>query len=457
MNSGNRELDKPEGGNRFLRWPTKIFGPMPGINEINLACWSVVAAIFITRFCIPVWIQFKAGRGSIPLFPNDFVYFYGIGHIAKEFPSSRLYDYSLQLKTFNDIYQLPERAYGPSPYPPFVALFFSIFAWVSFRAAFFAWMACSLLLYCVGITAAARDFFPRERVKISLILCLAIAFYPFFWGIIVNGQLTALAVCTLGFTVYLERRSRFFQSGLALSALAYKPTLLLLVIPMLFLTRRFKTLAGFATGAAALMLLGTAFGGIGIWPEYLRFLKLFGQLTGVNAQSSLLLYKFVDLNSFLQAIGGGRSTPEMAIFALITISIGTVLGVLLWKSAKCGRPVQSLAWATTITWTLLLNVYVPMYDSVLVVLAAVLAIGAVKEIGWGAAIDWVASLSILIFAISWVSYDVAREHRIQLLSLAIAVLGLAELYILHRMIVRGRPLDRVSAAKAKGLSDFPAR
>ncbi|MGA2218340.1 MAG: glycosyltransferase family 87 protein [Terracidiphilus sp.] len=452
MDSGNRAPDKSETENRFLRWPSAILGPMPGIQEINLACWSVVAAIFVTRFCLPVWIQYKAGRGSIPLFPNDFVYFYGIGQIAKDFPASRLYDYSLQLKTFNEIYQLPARAYGPSPYPPFVALFFSLFARVSFRVAFFAWTVCSLLLYCMGITAAARDFFPRDRVKISLILCLAIAFYPFFWGIVVNGQLSAVAVCALGITVYLERRSKLFQSGLALSVLAYKPTLLLLLVPMLFLTRRFKTLAGFAAGAAALTLLGTAFGGIAIWPEFMRFLKLFGQLTGMNAQSSLLLYKFVDLNSFLLAMGGGRSTPEMAIFALITISIGTVLGVLLWKSAKGGWPVQSLAWATTITWTLLLNVYVPMYDSVLVALAAVLAFGAVKENGWSAAINWVASISVSIFAVSWVSYDIARDRHIQLLSLAIAFFGLVELYILHRMIGRGKQLEPASIAQAKGLS-----
>lgn len=453
MDSGNRGLEKPQSGNRFLRWPSAILGPMPGIQEINLACWSVVAAAFITRFCIPLWIQFKAGRGSIPLFPNDFVYFYGIGQIAKDFPASRLYDYSLQLKTFNSIYQLPVRAYGPSPYPPFVALFFSMFARVSFKVAFFAWMACSLLLYCAGITAVAREFFPRERVKISLILCLAIAFYPFFWGVVVNGQLSALAVCALGFTVFLERRSKLFQSGLALSVLAYKPTFLLLLIPMLFLTRRFKTLAGFATGGAVLMLLGTAFGGIGIWPEYMQFLKLFGQLTGMNAQSSLLLYKFVDLNSFLQALGGGKSTPEMAILGLITISIGAVLAVLWWKSARGGRPVQSLVWATTITWTLLLNVYVPMYDSVLVVLSAVLAFGAVREIAWGAAIDWVASLSVLTFAVSWVSYDIARDHHIQLLSIDIAVFGLAELYILHRMTGRGKLLEPASMAQAKGLED----
>jgi hypothetical protein len=417
---------------------------MPGLKELHLACWTLVTVLFVMRFCIPVWVQYRAGRGSIPLVPNDFIYFYGIGHIAKDYPAARLYDYSLQLKTFNAIYQPPTRAYGPSPYPPFVAPFFSLFARASFRVAFFLWAACSLILYVAGITAAARDFFPGERLKVSLIVCLALASYPFFWGVLVNGQLTAVAVCAVGLAVYLERRSKLFQSGLVLSILAYKPTLLLLLVPMLLVTRRFRTLAGFATGAAALMLAGTAFGGIEIWPVYAQFLKLFGQLTGMGTQSALLLYKFVDLNSFLQAAGGGRSTREMAILAVVSILIGAALAVLLWKSARGSGPVQSLAWAVTITWTLLLNIYVPMYDSVLVVVAMVLTIGAVKELEWGAAVNWVVWLSVLTFVVSWESYDFARDHRVQLLSIAFAVFGLAQLYILYRAIGM-RKLMTVSA------------
>lgn len=434
MHGGNGAARGPSSEKRPLRWPARILGPIPGLKEINLACWSLVAVLFVMRFCIPVWVQYRAGRGSIPLFPNDFVYFYGIGHIAKDYPAARLYDYGLQLKTFNDIYPPPTRAYGPSPYPPFVAPFFSLFARTSFRVAFFLWFACSLILYGVGITAAAKGFFTEDRARISLILCLAMAFYPFFWGILVSGQLTAVAVCAVGLAAYLERRTKLFQSGLVLSILTYKPTLLLLLIPMLFVTRRFRTLSGFMTGAAALMLAGTLFGGIKIWSVYVQFLKLFSQVTGMDAQSSLLLYKFVDLSSFLQAICGGRSKHEMAILGVVTISIGTMLVVLLWMSSRGSRPVQSLAWAVTITWTLLLNLYVPMYDSVLVIVAIVLTLGAVKELKWSAAVNWVVSLSMLIFAVSWVSYEIARDHRVQLLSIAFAVFGLAQLYILYRAI-----------------------
>jgi hypothetical protein len=423
-----------EGKNR-LRWPSEFLGPMPGLNELHLACWTLVIVFFILRFCIPVWIQFKGGRGSIPLVPNDFTYFYGIGHIVNDYPAARLYDYGLQLQVFNDIYRPSTRAYGPSPYPPFVAVFFSLFAHFGFRLAFFLWMACSLFLYGVGIVAAVKDFFPNERIKVSLIFCFAVAFYPFFWGIFVNGQITSVAVGAVGLAVYLERRMRFIQSGLALSILAYKPTLLVLLIPMLLVTRRFRTLAGFATGVAALMLVGTAFGGLQIWPEYARFLSLFGQLTGMNGQSALLLYKYVDLNSFLQAIFGGRTVAATAILIAITITVTTAAAVLLWKSATGSKAAQSLAWAATITWTLLLNVYVPMYDSVLVVIAAMLTLGAVMELKWSGAVRWIVMVSALVFVVSWVTYDFAQAHQVQLLSIAFAILGVAQLYLLYRVTV----------------------
>ena len=433
---------------RRLRWPTELLGPMPGLNELHLACWTLVIVFFILRFCLPVWVQFKAGKGSIPLFPNDFTYFYGIGHIVNDYPFSRLYDYGLQLKVFNDIYKLPTRAYGPSPYPPFVALFFSPFARVGFRLAFFLWWGSSLHLYGGGIIAAVKDFFPGERIKISLILCFAVAFYPFFWGIFVNGQVTSVAVCTFGIAVYLERRSRLFESGLVLSILTYKPTLLVLLVPMLLVTRRFRALAGFVTGATALMLVSTGFGGIQIWPEYAKFLRLFGQLTGMNGESALLLFKYVDLNSFLQAIAGGRTATATATLITITVAVTGTAGVLLWRAAGSGKAAQSLVWAATITWTLLLNVYVPMYDSVLVVLAAVLTLGAVMELKWVAAIRWIVALSVLVFAVSWVSYDFARTHRIQLLSIAFAVLGLAQLFLLYRVTARGKKVEETALAAA---------
>ncbi len=60
---------------------------------------------------------------------------------------------------------------------------------------------------------------------------------------------------------------------MALSILAYKPTLLLLLIPMLLLTRRFRAVR-IHIGVVMLILAATACGGMQIWPAYAHFLTI---------------------------------------------------------------------------------------------------------------------------------------------------------------------------------------
>jgi hypothetical protein len=413
------------------------------LKELNVAAWAWLAAMLVQQFCVPLLLRIKAGAGLTHIFPSDFVYFYGIGHIANSYPLTKLYDYGLQLKTFNEIslYPFREGSYGPSPYPPFVALFFSLFARVSVVPAFFLWAGVSLALYLVGIASVAKGSFPGERLKVSLIFSLALSFCPFLLRTLATGQISTLAVFAVGLAVMLDRDSRPFSSGLALSIAAYKPTLLLLLIPMLLLTRRFKAFGGFIAGSALLAAAATAFGGIQIWPAYVRFLSVFGQFVGFKGQSTYNLSLYVDIKSFVQAVSGGRSSVGLVLFISMSIAMAAWLAVLLWKSAKGGGPAQSLAWAATLTWTLLLNVYVPIYDSVLFVIAAVLTLGALRDLEWKAAMGRMSFLAVLIGVASWELEKIALDKGIQFLPVLLAMFGLGQLYFLHRAVRLGSPQE----------------
>jgi hypothetical protein len=439
MDGENRTDDREYGKKAFPRWPDRILGPTPGLKEINLFCWGTFAALLVTQYCYPLWIQLRNGTWHFQTGFVDFIYFYGIGHIANEYPLTRLYDYSLQMKIFNGIFPLHFGAYGPSPYPPFVAMFFSLFARLPYLPAYFLWAGVSLALYIAGVGFALGDMFPGERLKASLIFCFALAFAPFLRGTLADGQIGTVAVFSIGLAVFKERHAKPFSSGLALSILAYKPTLLLLLIPMLLLTRRFRALRGFMTGAALLILAVTACAGMQIWSAYTRFLGIFGGVVGLNGRSSLFLWRYVDFSSFFETIYGIQSKAELTVLASITCAITAVLAVLLWKSAGCGRAAQSLAWAATLTWTLLLNVYVPVYDSVLVPIAVVLTLEALREMKWNVDTGWTVFLSLFIFAASWKTDEIATSHKIQLLSIMLAVLGLWQLYLLRRAIGRRVP------------------
>ena len=443
MGGAKQTADLEQRGRTLFRWPDKFLGPPPGLKEINAACWGQFILVLLIFFFL-VGAQIKNQWGIFRDWHCAFIYFYGIGHIANDYPAVRIYDYSLQQKVFNEINPAPEGFYGPSPYPPFVALFFSLFAHFPFNLAYVLWAVISLTLYISGIAASLKGAFPGERLKISLIFCFALEFCPFLVYTFANGQLAAIAVASVGVAIYQENCSKPIRSGLALSILAYKPSLLLLLIPMLVVTRRFKTLIGFVTGAAILSLVATAFTGVQIWPAYVRFLSVFGKVAGLEGHPGLKLARYIDLSTFSFLVPGGRSGIGLAILIFVTVTVAAVLSVLLWKSATAGKPAQFLAWAATLTWTLLLNVYVPIYDSILVVIAIVLTFRALKELEWGAATGWVALLSVSIFAASWVAIGIALSHRIQLLSILIGVLGLGQLFLLHRAI-RVDPIDTDAA------------
>ncbi|MFL6427709.1 MAG: hypothetical protein ACJ71S_05655 [Acidobacteriaceae bacterium] len=115
----------------------------------------------------------------------------------------------------------------------------------------------------------------------------------------------------------------------------------------------------------------------------------------------------------------------------------------MWKSAHSGRAAQWLAWAATLTWTLLLNVYVPIYDSVLVVTAIVLTLGALRDLAQSIAAEWTTLLAVMLLAVSWKTESFARFHGVQPLTLILAALGSLQLLFLYWAIRRTTPeIDR---------------
>ena len=415
-------------------WPEKILGPRPGLKEINVICWSIFIGFIVVPACGLLFIQYKTGKLFFLQSSVDFIYVYGTGQIANEHPAIDVYDYDLQMQVFNKILPLHEGTYGPSPYPPFVSQFFRIFARLPFEQAYLLWMGISLALYITGIAIALRNFLPGERLKRSLLFCFALAFPAFLLNTLSNGQLSSVAVCFVALAVSLEKRSRPFLSGLALSVLIYKPTLLLLLVPMLFLTRRFRALAGIISGAGILVAVTTIFAGPQIWPAYVRFLNRFGHTSGLYGQTSLRLWKYVDFNSFSYAIRGGRTAVDLAILICAVAAAAGWLGILLWKSAGGSKPVQYLAWAAVLTWTMLLNVYYPIYDSILITVALILTLAALRDLEWANATSRIIVLALLVFAVSWFTEPVARRYGIQFLTIALMALAIAQSLLLQRAI-----------------------
>jgi hypothetical protein len=431
----------------LIRWPDKILGPRPGLKELNVICWGLFVAGLVMPVSVFLWFRYKTGAKFSDLLPIDFIYYYGVGRLLNEHSAVSVYDIRLQLKTFNDIYPLPSHqnhdVWGPGPYPPFVAKFFSLFARLSLEKAYFLWMGTSFALYTAGITATAKVAFPREPLKNSLIFCFSLSFPVFLYYNLVVGQLASVAVFSVGLAIYLERRSMLFVSGLALSILTYKPTLLLLIIPMLLVTRRLKTFFGFMAGAGFMILASACFAGLRIWPAYAHFLSTFAGTEGISGVSILKRWQYVDFNSFSYAIPAGRTRLGLAILIGTMLCITAWLLTLLRQSASGEGAAQKVVWAMTLTWTLLLNVYVPIYDTVLIAVAVPLTLSALLDLKCREISGWVSILALGIWVISIDTETFAKAHGVQLLTILLVLLGLVQARML-RVAVRQESPQRSS-------------
>jgi hypothetical protein len=405
-------------------WPTRL-GPAPKLKDLNLIFWGLLFVGFILPFCIV-----SPQQSSPP--DADFAGFYSLGRILNEHSPRDLYNYELQKQICQEVH--PRKgAYGPLPYPPFVGLFFRPFTLLPYWAAYTLWLIVSLVLYAFGLGLMIERFFPQEPLARSLLFALAFSYCPFIAYTAANGQLAAVGFFALALALREDDAGRPLRSGLALCLCLFKPTMLILILPMLLFSRRFKAILGFAAGTVVLFLITSAFEGFGVWPDFIRTIQSFGSSSvGVKNPSFLPLAMYVDLTSFSSHIRGGRSW--LGLFVILGCgSLALAYLVRFWLRARTGgRLYNNLLWAATLTWTLLINVYVPIYDSILVVLSVLMTAGVFQRLTKQSIYRWFTINWILILICSWFSVPLSRITGVQLLTLLFAVLGVLQLIALGR-------------------------
>jgi hypothetical protein len=291
--------------------------------------------------------------------------------------------------------------------------------------AYVLWMAFSVVLYLAGLFLITNRFFRGDPFSRPLIFCFALAYYPFIVGTLINGQLVAVGFFALALAIHQDDRERPLASGLALSLCAYKPTLLVLILPMLLVTRRVRTLVGFGIGALALVLFATTVEGVQVWSGYLETLRYFNGM-----HSTLRLPIYIDFRAFTSLLSPQHSWITLALVSAFAAWSIVCLFRLWVISVNAGNAGRTLVWATTITWTLLLNIYVPMYDSILLVISIIVSARVLKNFSS----RWFGILCTLTFGSAWVTVEIAERTGIQVLTILLAALGSLQLFACKREI-----------------------
>ena len=379
---------------------------------------------------------------------NDFAGFFVAAQILERGEATQLYDRTLHDRLYHELLpKLDPHDSIPYVHPPFVAGLLRPLTWCSYEVAVAIWFVISLSLFLAGVWLLVRSSSGLPREQTGLVMLLALSFEPFLMECWLGGQLSSVGFFSYAWAWYFLSRNRPMASGMALGLCFYKPTLLLLMLPLLVVGRRWRMLLGMTITGVLLAGLSLALVGWDVSAGYLDVLLNFRKSTS-GGGLPILTWKYVDLNNALRSLWGGQSLARTAVFGMLALAPFAWLAKAWWRWDSCEAPSRQWLWAATLAWLPILNLYVGIYDSIFVVQSALLAADVLLRERRSASPltdSTFAYWMLAIAASAWFSQPLARACGVQVYSLALIGLGLLEL----RQLDRGGGQQGVAVDKAR--------
>jgi Glycosyltransferase family 87 len=408
-----------------------------------------VCKIFLVFFVLAMVVSFvtAARNQGHTVFGEalgaDFPAFYAAGQIINEHGAVRLYDRALQRQIYHQLFPLEDPSsalvYANAP---FFFLCFPLLARLPYVWAYAAWVLIALAFYLGSIVLLWRELKGVPPAAYRTAILVAVTFFPFMVEVLGGGQTTPFGFFSLALALTLERRGRNLASGAVLALVIYKPTLMLLIGPMLLLTRRWRVLAGMVLGGSVLALISFALvgrTGLVAWIETL----LFYSQSSASATTVLRTWKYVDVNSFARGLWGEHIVWRWLTSGLVVLIFVPQLLRAWWLADSSEEAQRQTGWVIALAWLPVLNVYLGFYDATLMALSVVL----VTEWFYQQADELPSSYRFMLMALyltPWLSQPLARNAGIQIFTITLMVWGG---YVL-RLVARVRVADWQAAFEA---------
>jgi hypothetical protein len=408
-------------------------------------------------------VSFVTADGGRTVFgPNlgaDYTQFYAAGTILNRGRPDQLYNFELQNRLFHETLPGVENETEqtlPYVYPPFVAFVMRPLALVPYTWSFAAWLVISAGLYVAGLALILKQAECLSRADRLTAFLLALSFEPFVMECWLGGQLSAVSFFALALAFGCWQTGRPVAAGCALALCLYKPTFLVLLLPMLAVGRCWRVLAGFL--AAALALAGISLLAVGPQTciESVNVLVSFAQLTTERGGAVFQLPKYADLSAFFGLLLGHHPLLNRALLLAVAAAPLLLLAAAWRRVGRGGADYRRLLWGSTLVWTLVVNVYVGLYDTVLAAAAALLAAAACAthdRDGRPSLPPGFQALLVLLYVVPWVTQPLARAIGFQPYTLVLLALGVYLLARTRRLAAAGLDLGRETSGSLDGELD----
>ena len=397
----------------------RLIGPLPGQREAR--AFSTFALIGGLVACgLSLYYGFRGETFMGRPMGSDFVQFYTAGKLLNQHQAAVIYDIPAFTRLQHQV--VPETSptqmlvFG---YPPVVSALFRPFALLPYRWAYCMWLIFSLTIYAAGLWLLFRRLLRESYRRTAFLLALSAPMYTLeTW---IGGQLSVIGFfAVVLFLCCFEKRWPLL-AGLALGVATYKPSLVAIPAAVMLLGGCWRMLAGLSVSSALIILGSIATAGVnGFWLWILR-LRVFSAYA-ISNEPILRRTKYVDLNSFFTLLLGASSV-ERTIATLATSLAFLILAWNWWQSRRQeSHEAQRYLWAATLTWTLLINIYVPVYDTIILVPAAALVARSLADRGYREQMSLQVWL-IILWLVPWLTQSWADYLRVQVLTLVLAGFG----------------------------------
>ena len=358
---------------------------------------------------------------------GDFAAFYTAGRLVEQGRARGMYDPHLQWKIQQEFASTVSIRLGPLPYvrPPFEALVFVPFAYLSYPAACVIWMVIKVIvLFAIPFLLRPAPGDPR-MLPAPLLGLLSLGFFPVGFDL-VQGQDSILVLLIFSLALGALQRGAELRSGAFLALALFKFHLVIPIFLVFLLRRKGKFALGFAITASFLFLVSVwlvGWGGVLAYPKYLLNLNRTAALGMIKPQS------MPNLRGLIAGLLKTDWIPQWMTWSLLgLLLLGVVFTARAWRIER-GRDarVATAGFSLAIAVMIVTNYYAYSYDMILLLLPIVLLSGRFlnrSEIdGWPRTVFLLCAAILLFSPLYWIL--IMRFGQFYWMALPLLLLSLA--------------------------------
>ncbi|HXR18197.1 MAG TPA: glycosyltransferase family 87 protein [Terriglobales bacterium] len=337
------------------------------ITSAAVKIYLIIVSVVVVEIAVASTLVPLTDRGRVA--STDFVNFYVGASIVRVGDGARLYQRNTQDAAFKSVLGYASNQYFL--HPVFEAALFTPLTRLSLERAFILWTLINVALLGLLPLILMRCI-PLVSVR-PYLGQLGFCFLPALIAVVL-GQDSVLLLFVISSSYLLLRKEKEVAAGLVLSLATIKFQYVLILVPLLLLSRKLRVGAGFALGCALLGIVFSLITGPGGLMGYFEFVRGFESHSGYGGLNPTLM---VNVRGFLAGIGETAHSPLFSVAGgIILLGLG-VFGSQMARDSSRFR----LAFALYLSIALAAAPYAHFPDMTVLLLPLLLALDYIAGMG----------------------------------------------------------------------------